>query len=103
MHNINPDPDFEKLSKHLFWEYDRSKLSFDGNARLVVHRVLEYGLLEDWIIIKNHYGVEQIAEIAMTLRSLEPSALSFIATVANKDLSKFRCYNLRPLIGKHWI
>ncbi len=103
MHKINPDPTFEKLSKHLFWDVDRSKLSFDQNAKLVVQRVLEYGLLEDWIIIRDFYGVEKIAEIAMTFRTLEPSALSFIATMANKDLSNFRCYNLRPLIGKHWI
>jgi hypothetical protein len=95
MHKLNPDPEFEQLSKHLFWEYDRSKLSFEKNAPLVIHRVLEYGMLEDWKIIQKKYGIPKIAEIAMKLRDLDKISANFIATVANVPLEKFRCSILR--------
>ena len=102
MHKINPDPLFEKLSKHLFWDVDRSKLNFEKDAPMVVQRVLEYGMLEDWIIICDYYGVPRIAEVAMRLRTLEATALTFISTVAKVPLDQFRCYKLRPLNSQHW-
>lgn len=103
MHKINPDSDFEKLSKHLFWDADRSKLSFDRNEKLVVQRVLEYGLLEDWIILRDYYGVERIAEIAMTIRDLDSISANFIATLADKPIEKFRCYIWRQSHPTHWV
>ncbi len=103
MHKINPDPDFEKLSKHLFWDVDRSKLSFNNNEKLVVQRVLEYGLLEDWIILRDYYRVERIAEIAMTIRDLDSISANFIATLADKPIDKFRCYIWRQSHPTHWV
>ncbi len=102
MHKVNPDPEFEQLSKHLFWEYDRSKLSFD-NAPLVIHRVLEYGMLEDWKIIQKKYGIPKIAEIAKGFRSLEPKAATFIASLSNEPIETFRCYNIKQSKIQHWI
>jgi hypothetical protein len=64
--------------------------------------VLEYGVLEDWLIIRDYYGVERIGEIAMEFRILEPRALAFIANLANKNIEDFRCYKLRPLTRQHW-
>jgi hypothetical protein len=103
MHKVNPDPEFEQLSKHLFWEYDRSKLSFEKSAPLVIHRVLEYGMLEDWKIIQKKYGIPKIAEIAKGFRTLEPTAATFIASLANEPIENFRCYDTKLSKIPHWI
>ncbi len=103
MHKVNPNPQFEKLSKHLFWDVDRSKLDFEKDAPLVVQRALEYGMIEDWIIIRDYYGVPRIAEIAMDLRDLDPISINFIAHVSDTDIKKYRCYILRQSLPKHWI
>jgi hypothetical protein len=103
MHKVNPDLEFEQLSKHLFWEYDRSKLSFEKNAPLVIHRVLEYGMLEDWKIIQKKYGIPKIAEIAKGFRSLEPMAATFIASLSNQPIETFRCYSIKQSKIQHWI
>jgi hypothetical protein len=102
MHKVNQNQILEQLSKHLFWDVDRSLLDFDKNEKLIVQRVLDYGLLKDWKIIRQQYGVSRIAEIATTLRTLEPTALSFIATLAKLPLTRFRCYTSKALTTRHW-
>jgi hypothetical protein len=96
------NPTIESLSKHLFWDVDRSALDFDKNEKIIIQRVLEYGLLEDWRIIKEYYGLPRIIEIVKTFRTLEPSALSFVASLANIPLTDFRCYNSRLSTTTHW-
>jgi hypothetical protein len=96
MQSKDVNPTVESLSKHLFWDVDKTALDFDKNEKLIVQRVLEYGLLEDWRIIQHYYGLDRIVEIAKTFRTLEPSALSFIASLANLPVTNFRCYNSKP-------
>ena len=39
-------------------------------------QVLEYGMLQDWNIVKQYYGLGRIVEIAKGFRELEPRALA---------------------------
>lgn len=103
MHKVNPDPLFEKLSKHLFWDVDRSKLDFEKDAQLVVQRALEYGMIDDWIIIRDYYGIDRIAKVAMMSRDLDPISANFIAQVSGTDIKQYRCYILRQSQPTHWI
>lgn len=91
MHFEDSNLAFMQLSKHLFWDVERSTLDFDKNEKLIVQRVLEFGLLDDWRIINQYYGLHRIVEIAKTFRTLEPFALSFIASLANVPVTDFRC------------
>ncbi len=95
-------PEINKLSSHLFWDVDRLTLDMRKHNKFIVGRVLEYGLLSDWIIIKNHYGKEELGRIATSLRSLDRRALSFIATYTGLPEDKFRCYTTRQSIPQHW-
>ncbi len=91
-----------KFSAHLFWDIDKDLLDQEKHKKFLVQRVLEYGLLDDWIVLKNLYGVEEIAKTAMTLRTLEPRALHFISTCSNIPVEKFRCYTSRQSTTTHW-
>jgi hypothetical protein len=64
--------------------------------------VLEYGKLNDWILIKDYYGIQRIAQKAMQFRSLEKKALSFISTLSDVPITKFRCYTTQQSNPLHW-
>ncbi len=44
--------EINKLSNHLFRDVERAALDFRRHNKFIVGRVLEYGLLSDWIIFK---------------------------------------------------
>jgi len=94
--------DIEALSPHLFWDVDRSKLDVDKHRRIVVQRVLEYGLMNDWKLIYRYYGIEDIAAIATTLRELDERAVSFISMLAHIPKEEFLCYTTRQSTPRHW-
>jgi hypothetical protein len=71
-------------------------------ARYIVERVLDYGDWEDWLLIRDHYGLEKLKEIAFGIRSLFPEYLSFIATVTYTPENQFRCYTLLQSKNLHW-
>ncbi len=90
------------LSSHLFWDVDRMTLDMSTHKKFIIRRVLEYGLLSDWIIIKNYYGIVEIGRIATSFRSLDRRAMSFIATYSGIPVNTFRCYTTRQSIPQHW-
>jgi hypothetical protein len=60
----------EKLSKTLFWDVDIKKLDNEKSKHFIIGRVLDFGTLEDWKIIKDFYG---ITKILVSLAQLEDS------------------------------
>lgn len=84
------------FSTHLFWDTNPSEIDMEANAPYIVQRVLEYGQMDDWYLIRNYYGLDRIKEIATQLRSLDPKALSYIAAITNTPRSQFRCYTSKP-------
>lgn len=90
------------FSPHLFWDINKDRLDLTINKSQVIQQVLEYGLLSDWLIIKDLYGIKQIGETAATLRQLDPKALSFIAALSGLPKESFACYTTRQLMPPHW-
>ena len=74
--------DINDLSPHLFWDVDKHLIKSVQNRQFIVQRVLEYGLLSDWIIIYHHYGLDQITSIALELRDLDGRSLAFISALS---------------------
>ena len=68
----------------------------------IIKQILEYGLIEDWGIIYNHYGISQIIEEAIQFRELDKKALSFISFISDTQIENFRCYNYQQSIPQHW-
>ena len=43
------------LSAHLFWDVDVLALDFKKSREQIIYKVLEFGVIQDWKIIKQIY------------------------------------------------
>jgi len=91
-----------KFSEHLFWDIDIEELDIDRYPAFVIQRVLEYGRWEDWIQIRSYYSKQTLKDEAMSLRTLRPEALSYIAAYTDTDKKDFRCYKFAQLHPTLW-
>lgn len=85
------------FSQHLFWDVDLSTFDFQKHKAHLIYKVLEYGVLKDWNLLKEVYGLETIKEVALNLRSLDAVTLSYLCAIFNIDKSEFRCYKHKQL------
>lgn len=46
------------FSQHLFWDVDLSGFDLNTHHSFFIQRVLEYGKMKDWELIKNFYGMD---------------------------------------------
>ena len=92
----------ENFSRHLFWDTKRSILDVEKDKSYIIHQVLEYGKFSDWKLIKNYYGISQIATTAKHFRTLESKALSFVSALSGISREKFRCYSTKQSNPPHW-
>ncbi len=91
------------FSQHLFWDIDRTKLNFERNKRTIIQKVLDYGLINDWEIIYNYYGIDKIANTMLKVRDLDEKSASFIAFLSNIPKEKFLCYTTKQSNLQHWV
>jgi len=91
-----------KFSENLFWDVDGDDLDMDKHKEFIIERVLDYGNMNDWIVIKNYYSLENLAFTAKNIRSLMPKSLSFIAAMTDTQISDYRCYKLAQSNPPHW-
>jgi len=90
------------LSPHLFWDTRVQDVSWDEHDGFIVERVLEYGLMKDWNLIKEAYGLERIRDVSLKLRSLSDLSLSFLSWLFGLEKEQFRCYILRQSNQAFW-
>jgi ribosomal protein S8 len=95
-HNIND------LSAHLFWDVDKSALDFEKSKVQIIYKVLEFGLISDWEIIQEIYGLETIKNISLELRTLDVVTLAFLSDLFKIEKKQFRCYKHSQLIQNSW-
>ena len=80
------------FSPHLFWDVDSEKFDLNSYKEFMIGRVLEYGRLEDWQLLKKLYGKKTIKKVCLNIEYLEAISLSFLSTIFKIDESEFRCY-----------
>jgi len=96
MDNMQESKDYiSKLSHHLFWDIDISNADMDICPAYIIQRVLEYGSLEDWRLIRTYYGLDKIVSVCKSLRTLDPKALAYICCISNTPKEEYRCYHTR--------
>ena len=95
-------PVTEALSSVLFWDMDTTSLTWDSCPAHIIQRVLEYGTLDDWRAIRDHYGIAAIAEHCKTLRTLDPVALAFIVGISETRKEDYRCYHFAQSCPTLW-
>ncbi|WP_144283014.1 DUF6922 domain-containing protein [Chryseobacterium echinoideorum] len=99
---MNSEITIQDFSPHLFWDVDLATFDLQEYKEFMVGRVVEYGRLKDWELIKLLYGKEKIKDISLNLRSLDAVSLSFLSTIFNIDKSEFRCYKHRQSVKNYW-
>jgi hypothetical protein len=99
---MSENTDKYPFSPNLFWDVNVSSLDMKENNRFIIQRVLEYGTLTDWKIIKSCYGINNITKEMQKARVLDNASLSFISTIANIKKETFRCYTLKQSQPQHW-
>jgi len=90
------------FSPVLFWDIDVNSFDLDKYSKQMIHRVLEYGNWDDWLLIREYYGMEAIKETALTVRSLDAVTLAFVSNLFQIDKNEFRCYKHRQLHPNLW-
>jgi hypothetical protein len=86
----------------LFWDVANETIDFEKHRRWVVQRVLEYGRIEDWRVIRELYGLEGVVEAAQQARTLDPKAHAFLCLISGKPKDSFRCFTTKPYTQLHW-
>ena len=90
------------FSKHLFWDVDLDGFDFEKHKVHLINKVLEYGLINDWNLLKKVYGLETIKEVSLNLRSLDAVTLSYLSALFNIDKREFRCYKHKQMYPTYW-
>lgn len=99
---MNKEFDINNFSKHLFWDVNRNNLDLDRNKKTIITNVLDYGLINDWNIIYNYYGIDEIAKIVMNLKYLDKKSIALVSLLSKIPKEQFLCYTTKQLIPKHW-
>jgi hypothetical protein len=90
------------LSAHLFWDVDKNALDFEKSKVQIIYKVLEFGLISDWKIIQEIYGLETIKKVSLKLRTLDVVTLAFLSDLFNIEKKYFRCYKHSQLTQNSW-
>ena len=90
------------LSQVLFWNVDKSCFDPEQHARFIIQRVLEYGQWQDWLVIRDCYGLNRIVSECKQLRTLDARALSYICCISNTNKEDYRCYRTAQLNPTLW-
>ncbi|KMQ72430.1 DUF6922 domain-containing protein [Chryseobacterium koreense] len=99
---MNSEITVNDFSKHLFWDVDLNGFDLEKHKEQMIQKVLEYGQIEDWNLLKKYYGLQTIKEVALNLKSLDPVTLSFVSTIFKIDKKEFKCFEQRQLVQNVW-
>ncbi|MCQ2323801.1 MAG: hypothetical protein MJZ53_02985 [Paludibacteraceae bacterium] len=91
-----------QLSTILFWDMDKTQLDVESHSQQLIQRVLEYGTLQDWRLIRNYYGMSRIVKECQQMRTLDPFALSFICAMSDTKKEEYRCFHFAQSYPTHW-
>jgi hypothetical protein len=70
----------------------RREVSWDEHKIFIVERILDYGLMTDWMNLYQHTGIHEIGKIAVQIRNLDKKSLTFISCLSNILITYFLCY-----------
>ncbi len=90
------------LKRSIFWDVDYDKLDYEKNSRFIIGRVLMRGDVDDWLSIRDYYGLDKIKKEVLQIRYLDKLTLNFCSVIFKVKKEEFRCYNTEPSIRKLW-
>jgi hypothetical protein len=90
------------LTPHIFWDVDIKTIDLEKNDVFVLQRILQYGLLKDWLLIKSVLGSDKLKSIAVKIPSLDDVSISFLSNLLHIEKSEFKCYKNRQSNQNYW-
>ena len=72
-----------KFSGLLFWDTDLSAINKIEHRDFIIKRVLLFGDLKDWQLIKKWYGIPVVKKVLRSARGLDIRSRNFWQTVLN--------------------
>lgn len=99
---MNKTHTISDLSQHIFWDVNTEYLDFEKSKEQIIYKVVEFGVLNDWKIIKEVYGLETIKKTSLEFKSLDNVTLSFLSNLFQLDKSRFRCYKHKQSTQNFW-
>lgn len=94
--------DWAEFSPHLFWDVDRHSLRLPDHGPYVLGQIVEFGVQSDWDRIVAAIDREQLKSWAVSIRSLDPVSLAFLAHFFKTERTEFRCYTTNPSPNDFW-
>lgn len=95
-------PLIKGFSSYLFWDVDEKTLDMNLHSAYIIKRVLEYGQLNDWHLVRDYYTLPFIVEKVKQFRELDAKALAYISVISHTPLNQFRCYTIQQSTPQHW-
>ncbi|MFN6038125.1 MAG: DUF6922 domain-containing protein [Bacteroidota bacterium] len=91
-----------ELSPHIFWDVSPDLIDHKKNVVFIIQRVLKYGLLKDWLIIKSEIGLQELSEYVVLIPDLDDISLHFLSNLLGIKKSEFKCYIKRQSSQNFW-
>ena len=81
-----------KLSKHLFWDIDVTKLDPQKDIHIILERVYTRGFEADEMLVLLYYGKETIKNTIIYIKYLDRKTLSYLSYFFELPKEDFKCY-----------
>ncbi|MCK4781767.1 hypothetical protein KAS79_02460 [Candidatus Parcubacteria bacterium] len=72
-----------QVSKKLFWDVEFKKLNYEKHSRFIIGRVLSFGDIKDYQIIKKKYGIKKLKSVAKKISYPNKKSLNFWSIIFN--------------------
>ena len=90
------------LSDHLFWDINIDSFDPKKHLRWLLSRVVSYGYLKDWQLLKSSCAIEDIKREAVLIKSMNKKDLNFLSKALNIPINNFKCYTQIQSTSTHW-
>lgn len=90
------------LSPHLFWDVAIEEIEIEKHSVFIFERVMRYGKLNDWLMLKKIYGLSNIKKMALEARDLDDFSIAFLSLIFNIKKENFRCYRQKQSQPSFW-
>ncbi len=79
------------LRPTLFWDVNHKKIDKQKDAEFVIGRVLDFGNLREWKVIKDFYGLARIKKTVLRHIFSDPRSANFWAMIFGINLKNLQC------------
>ena len=90
------------FTSSIFWDIDIKILSEAEHAGYIIQRVCMLGKWNDWLLLNECYGIEEISKELLQAGYLDQKTLNYFSLIFNIPKEKFRCYSFQQLAHKQW-